>query len=118
MSFRGNIEKITTKNNFYRKVLFTVRNSMQLVVMSLNPGKEIGMEVHPHISQFIRVEKGRGSAIVGRKRYRLKDGVALLIPKGTHHNIINTSRKRKLKLYTVYSPPEHKADKKERVKQD
>jgi len=118
MSFRGDIERLTIKNNFYRKVLFTVPGSMQLVVMSLNPGEEIGMETHPRISQFIRVEKGSGLAIVGRKRYILKDGVAILVPKGTRHNVINTSKKKKLKLYTVYSPPEHKPGKKEKIKED
>lgn len=115
-SFRGDIEKLTKSNTYYRKVIHTVPNSMQLVLMSLKPGEEIGEETHPHISQFIRVEKGRGVAYVGRKKYILKNDVAIIIPKGTKHNVINTSKKSDLKLYTIYCPPEHRPGKKEKMK--
>jgi mannose-6-phosphate isomerase-like protein (cupin superfamily) len=117
-SFRGNIEHLTVRNNYYRKVLFTVPKSMQLVVMSLRPKEEIGSEVHPRISQFIRVESGKGVAKIGRKKYRLSDGVALVVPKGTRHNIINTSSSKPLKLYSIYSPPEHAPDTKEYTKDE
>ena len=107
MSFRTNIEKVTLNNNNYRKVLYTIKNSMQLVVMSLLPKEEIGSEIHSNISQFIRVESGKGVAKIGKKTYLLRDGVAIIIPKGVKHNIINTSKVDKLKLYTIYTPPEH-----------
>lgn len=107
MSFKQNIENLTVRNNNYRKVLYTVKDSIQLVVMSLDPGEEIGVEVHPHISQFIRVEAGRGKAIVGNKVYYLSDGDCVIIPRRKKHNIINTSKTEKLKLYTLYTPPEH-----------
>lgn len=116
--FKTNIESATTRNNYYRKVLFTTR-SMQLVVMSLAPGEDIGMEKHPHTSQFIRVEKGRGKAVLGKRSatvYRLKDNDAVIIPPNTWHNIVNTSKRRPLKLYTIYCPPEHKPQTRQQVK--
>jgi mannose-6-phosphate isomerase-like protein (cupin superfamily) len=82
--------------------------------MSLKPGVEIGEEVHPHTSQFIRVESGHGSAMIDGKRYRLSEGDFLLIPPGSVHNVRNTSRRRELKLYTIYSPPHHPPNLKER----
>ena len=104
--FYGNINTITENNFYFRKVLATTPN-MQLVVMSLNPGEEIGLEIHPYISQFIRVEKGTGIAIMDNESFPLSDGDALVIPLGTQHNIINTSNTEILKLYTIYSPPNH-----------
>ena len=116
--FKGNIERLTTQNTFYRKVLYTVPRKMQLVVMSLPPKTEIGMEVHRTISQFIRVEKGRGVAIVGNRRFRLRDDDAVIIPPGIRHNIINSSPIHHLKIYTIYSPPEHPPNTREKVKID
>jgi|SRR3972149_10146649 len=107
MAFKGNIETLTLKNKFYRKVLYTVSHSLQLVVMSLKPQEDIGMEKHPSTSQFIRVEKGKGIAIIKNKLYHLKNGDSIIIPPNTYHNIINTSCKNPLKLYTIYTPPEH-----------
>jgi mannose-6-phosphate isomerase-like protein (cupin superfamily) len=103
--YRANIEKLTKRNTSYRKVLFTTKQ-MQLVVMSLFPDEEIGTEIHPKTTQFIRIEKGKGVAYINNKTYHLKDGVCIMIPAGTKHNIINTG-KSKLKIYTLYSPPEH-----------
>lgn len=99
------IEKATTENSCFRKVLYTAKNS-QLVVMSLKPGEDIGKEVH-HLDQFIRVEKGKGKAILDNVEHRIEDDFAIVIPAGTEHNIINTGDS-ELKLYTVYSPPNHR----------
>lgn len=104
--FHTNIEKASEENEFFRKVLFTGPHS-QLVVMSLKPLEDIGLETHGHTDQFIRVEHGEGKAILDGKEYKLEDGSAVVIPAGTEHNIVNTSAKEALKLYTVYTPPEH-----------
>lgn len=101
-----NIEKVTKENENFRKVLYTAKNS-QLVVMALKPGEEIGEEVH-NLDQFIRIEKGEGKAILDSVTYDIEDDYAILIPAGTRHNIINTSADKKMKLYTIYSPPEHR----------
>lgn len=98
------IEKATKDNDYFRKVLYTAPNS-QLVVMCLKPGEDIGMEVH-ELDQFIRIEKGEGKAILDGVEHSLEDDWAVVIPAGTNHNIINTGKK-PLKLYTIYSPPEH-----------
>jgi len=105
--FYANIEKETLENENYRKVLYTVKHN-QIVLMSLKPGEEIGMEVHPENDQFFRIEKGRGKAIIDGSEYELEDGVAILVPAGAEHNIINTSETEELKLYTIYCPPHHK----------
>lgn len=105
--FVDNIEKLTLENDFFRKVLFTCSNS-QLVVMSLKPGEDIGEEVHENIDQFLRIEKGEGKAVLNGKETIIKDNWAIVVPAGTRHNIINTSKTESLKLYTVYTPPEHK----------
>jgi len=102
-----NIEKDTLENTDYRRVLFTGRNT-QLVLMTLQPGEEIGLEVHEEHDQFIRVEAGSGSAILNGKKHRLEDGTAVVIPAGVEHNVINTSSNETLRLYTLYSPPEHR----------
>ena len=101
-----NIEKASEENNNFRNVLYTAKNS-QLVVMSLKPGEEIGEEVHD-LDQFIRVEEGEGRAILDGVEHLIEDGSAVVIPAGTSHNIINTSNEKTMKLYTVYSPPEHR----------
>ena len=101
-----NIEKATIDNQFFRKVLYTAKHS-QLVLMSLTPHEDIGEEVH-HLDQFIRIEAGEGKAILNNIEHKISDGSAVVIPAGTRHNIINTSKEKDLKIYTIYSPPEHK----------
>jgi mannose-6-phosphate isomerase-like protein (cupin superfamily) len=105
--FFTNIEKETVENENFRKVLYTSKHS-QLVLMSLKPKEEIGMEVHPENDQFFRIEKGQGKCIIDGNEYELKDGVAIVVPAGAEHNVINTSEIEELKLYTIYSPPHHK----------
>jgi len=105
--FFTNIEKETLENQNFRKVLYTAKHS-QLVLMSLKPGEEIGMEVHPDNDQFFRFEKGQGKCIIDGNEYEIKDGVAIVVPAGAQHNVINTSETEELKLYTIYSPPHHK----------
>jgi mannose-6-phosphate isomerase-like protein (cupin superfamily) len=99
------IEKATLQNENFRKVLNTAKNS-QLVVMSLQPGEDIGSEVHD-LDQFIRVEAGKGKVILDGKEHALEDDWAVVIPAGVEHNVINTSPTEKMKLYSIYSPPEH-----------
>ena len=102
----GRIEKQTLKNNYFRQVLFTGKKA-QLVVMCLQRGEEIGNEVHRRVDQFFRVEKGEAKFIFGNKEeHVVHDGDAVIVPAGTFHNVINTGRG-KLKLYTIYSPPNH-----------
>lgn len=102
-----NIEKETLENNNFRKVLYTGKHS-QLVLMSLGPKEEIGMEVHEENDQFFRFEKGQGKCFIDGNEYDLKDGTAVVVPAGAQHNIINTSEAEELKLYTIYSPAHHK----------
>lgn len=104
--FHDNIEEITIKNKNYREVIATTPN-LQLVLMSLKPNTDIGTEIHPYTTQFIRVESGTGVAIINNEAYDLSDGIAIVIPLNTKHNIINTSKYAHLKLYTIYSPPHH-----------
>ena len=99
-----NIEKKSLENKYFREVLFTGPHS-QLVVMSIAPGDDIGMETHKDVDQFFRVEAGIGRAILNGKEYDLEDGSAVVIPAG--HNIINRSKSDPLKVYTIYSPPNH-----------
>ena len=103
----GPIEKITLNNNYFRQVLFTGKHA-QLVVMCLQPGEEIGNEMHAKVDQFFRIEGGNGKFIFGKKEERLVgDGDAVVVPAGTYHNVINMSPVKPLKLYTIYSPPLH-----------
>jgi mannose-6-phosphate isomerase-like protein (cupin superfamily) len=103
----GPIEKQTLDNNYFRQVLFTGKYA-QLVVMCLQPGEEIGNEVHASVDQFFRIEEGEATFIFGGKeKHQVKDGDAVIVPAGTYHNVINASREKKLKLYTLYSPPNH-----------
>ena len=106
-AFLINIEKATMQNDNFRKVLKTAQNS-QLVVMSLLPGEEIGTEVHD-LDQFIRIESGRGKVILDGQEHKVEDDWAVVIPAGVEHNVINTSDSEKMKLYSIYSPPEHPA---------
>lgn len=100
-----NIEKATEENSNFRQVLYTAKNS-QLVLMSLKPNEEIGAEVHK-LDQFIRIEEGEGKAVLDGVEHNIEDGSAVVIPAGINHNIINTSSEKEMKLYTIYSPPEH-----------
>ncbi len=101
-----NIEQATLANPNFRTVLYTAPHS-QLVVMTIAPGGEIGTEHHEGRDQFIRVEAGHGVAILDGERHALSDGTAVVIPSGTEHNVVNTSPTDPLRLYTIYSPPEH-----------
>ena len=101
----SNIEKETLENENFRKVLYTTHN-VQLVVMSLKPGEEIGTEIHGQ-DQFIRVESATGKSILNGEEHAIEDGTAVVIPAGVEHNIINTSEEH-MKLYTLYTPPHHR----------
>jgi mannose-6-phosphate isomerase-like protein (cupin superfamily) len=104
--FVADIEDRTETNSFFRQVLFTGVHT-QLVVMSLKPGEEIGLEVHHEHDQFFRFEDGEGKVIISGEEYLVRDGFAVIVPAGAEHNVINTSTEKDLKLYTLYSPPEH-----------
>jgi mannose-6-phosphate isomerase-like protein (cupin superfamily) len=104
--FMADIEKATVENTDFRRVLYTGKFS-QLVLMSLRPGEEIGAEVHDDVDQFFRFEEGEGKVIIDNTEYKVKDGSAVVVPSGANHNVINTSKTANLKLYTIYSPPEH-----------
>lgn len=101
------LEKATVTNADFRHVLYTGKNS-QLVLMSLKPGEEIGEEVHEDHDQFFRFEVGQGKVVIDGVEHRVKDGSGVIVPAGARHNVINTSKRSKLRLYTIYSPPEHK----------
>ena len=101
-----NIEDDTLENTDFRRVLYTAKHT-QLVLMSLRENEEIGEEIH-ELDQFIRVEAGQGLAVLDGVAHRLSDGSAVVIPAGTRHNVINVSDTDELKLYTLYSPPEHR----------
>ena len=104
--FATSIEKETKKNSDFRRVLYTGKHS-QLVLMSLKPLEEIGMETHTNIDQFFRFEEGEGKVAIDGVEHKVKDGDAIIVPAGAKHNVTNTSKKIELKLYTIYSPPEH-----------
>jgi mannose-6-phosphate isomerase-like protein (cupin superfamily) len=106
--FYGNIEKLTLNNDYFRQVIFTGKHA-QLVLMSLLPGEEIGNEVHANVDQFFRIEQGEASFVLnnGKETHVAKNSDAVVVPAGTYHNVINASKTFKLKLYTVYSPPNH-----------
>ena len=104
--FCQNIEQATVENTDFRHVLYTGKHS-QLVLMSLKPGEEIGMETHEENDQFFRFEKGEGKVIIDGNEYEVKDGFAVIVPAGAEHNVINASSENDLKLYTIYSPAHH-----------
>ncbi len=106
IGYHGNIEALTLANNNFRQVLFTAPHS-QLVLMSLLPNEEIGMEVHENVDQFFRFEKGSGKVILEGEETIIGNGDVVIVPAGTNHNIINTSATEPLKLYTIYSPANH-----------
>lgn len=105
--FKEDIEKLTLDNDNFRKVLYTSHYS-QLVLMSLAPGEEIGMEVHEENDQFFRFESGRGRVTIDNNEYEITDGDAVIVPAGAEHNVENLSESEDLKLYTIYSPAHHK----------
>jgi len=104
--FVANIEKETVKNTDFRRVLYTGKFS-QLVLMCLKPGEEIGEEVHDDVDQFFRFEEGEGAVVIDGVKHVVKDGSAVVVPSSAKHNVQNTSKTANLKLYTIYSPPEH-----------
>jgi len=104
--FTTDIEKDTLENDNFRKVLYTGKHS-QLVLMTLKPDEDIGEEIHD-VDQFFRIEAGKGKVVINDKETTIKDGSAIVVPAGAKHNIINTSDKDPLKLYSIYSPPHHK----------
>ena len=104
--FKSNIEKDTVGNSNFRRVLYTGKHS-QLVLMNLKPGEDIGEEVHNTIDQFLRFEKGEGVVSIDGVKHKVADGDAVIVPAGAMHNVTNTSKIKELKLYTIYSPPEH-----------
>lgn len=111
-----NIEKLTEENTNFRQVLYTAKHC-QLVVMSVQPNDEIGLEVHEG-DQFLRVESGQGRAVIDGHEQPLESGSAVVVPAGAEHNIINTSATEPLQLYTIYAPPHHKDQTKHVHKQD
>jgi len=106
IGYVGPIEQLTEQNTYFRQVIFTGKYT-QLVVMSLLPSEEIGLETHATVDQFFRIEEGEGKVIMNGEEQTFKAGDALIIPAGTAHNVINTSTVKPLKLYTLYSPPNH-----------
>ena len=103
----ANIEDKTLNNKYFRQILFTTKN-LQLVVMALQPSEEIGEEEHPKVDQFFRIEVGEGKVVMNGVSKDFKAGDVFIIPQGTKHNVINTSKTKFLKLYTIYSPPNHR----------
>jgi len=100
------LEKDTRKNSDFRRVLYTGKHS-QLVLMNIKPGEEIGEETHHDVDQFFRFEKGEGKVTIDGVEHHVKDGDGVIVPAGAKHNVVNTSKRANLKLYTIYSPPEH-----------
>ncbi len=100
------LEKETERNSDFRRVMYTGKYS-QLVLMSLKPGEEIGEETHRDVDQFFRFEKGEGKVIIDGAEHRVKNGDGVIVPAGARHNVVNVSKRMTLRLYTIYSPPEH-----------
>jgi mannose-6-phosphate isomerase-like protein (cupin superfamily) len=107
IGYVGKIEELTLQNDYFRQVIFTAPHS-QLVLMSLNPNEEIGIETHANVDQFFRIEQGEGKVVLNGEEHVFAEGFAIVVPAGTTHNVINTSSDKKLKLYTIYSPANHK----------
>jgi mannose-6-phosphate isomerase-like protein (cupin superfamily) len=116
-SFTTDIEKATEDNLDFRRVLFTGPH-MQLVVMSLKPGEEIGWEVHDSVDQFFRIEGGQAQFQLENGHFDLQEDEVIIVPAGTKHNVVNTSEAEELKLYTIYSPPNHPEGTVHRTKED
>lgn len=107
VGYVGNIEEKTLTNTFFRQVIFTGAHS-QLVVMCLKANEDIGLEVHPNVDQFFRIEEGEGKIVLNGEEHLVKNADAIVIPAGVEHNVINTSPDKEFKLYTIYSPANHK----------
>ncbi len=105
--YKSNIEELTVANSNFRQVLYT-GEQMQLVLMSLKPGEDIGSEIHPDNDQFFRFDAGNGKVVINETEYEVTHGDAVIVPKGAEHNVINTSETEDLKLYTIYAPSHHK----------
>ncbi len=114
--FKGNIEKLTLENDNFRKVLYTGQN-LQLVLMSLEVGEEIGMETHMNNDQFFRFESGVGKCIIDNNEYHVVEGDAIVVPAGAKHNVINTGTTA-FKMYTIYGPPNHEDGTLRKTKKD
>lgn len=104
--YKTDIEKVTLGNNNFRKVLYTARN-LQLVLMSLRAGEEIGEEIHKN-DQFFRFESGKGKVMIDGNEYEVTDGDVIIVPAGSKHNVMNVDSAAPLKMYTIYAPPHHK----------
>ena len=104
--FKSNIEKDTLENKNFRKVLYTGKH-LQLVLMSLKVGEDIGEEIHPNNDQFFRFESGFGKCVIDGHDYKVKEGDVIIVPAGANHNVINTDKTGELKMYTIYGPPNH-----------
>ncbi len=104
--YKGNLEELTLANENFRKVIYTAKNC-QLVLMSLAPGEDIGLETHEGGDQFFRFEMGSGEVVINETKYTVSAGDAVIVPMGAMHNVVNTSQTEKLKLYTLYTPPHH-----------
>jgi mannose-6-phosphate isomerase-like protein (cupin superfamily) len=115
--FAANLEEETKKNTDFRKVLYTGKFS-QLVLMCLKPKEDIGMETHDDVDQFFRFEEGEGVVMIDATQHTVKDGSGVIVPSGAKHNVINTSGTKNLKLYTIYSPPEHQDNVVRKTKQE
>jgi mannose-6-phosphate isomerase-like protein (cupin superfamily) len=105
--FNSSIEQDTLQNSDFRRVVYTAKNC-QLVLMSLPPKEEIGVETHPENDQFLRFEGGNGAVFIDDNKYEVTDGDAVIVPAGARHNVVNLSDTEQLKIYTIYSPPHHK----------
>ena len=105
--FKGNIEKNTFANKNFRKVLYSGHH-LQLVLMTLKPGEDIGAEIHQDTDQVFRFESGLGRCVIDGHKYGVKDGDAIIVPAGAKHNVVNVHKTRALKMYTIYAPPHHK----------
>lgn len=105
--FHIKLESETKNNSDFRRVLYT-NEQIQLVLMSLKPGEEIGLETHPENDQFFRFDAGNGKVVINSNTYEVTDGDAIIVPKGAEHNVINTSETEDLKFYTLYAPAHHK----------
>lgn len=105
--YNDNIEKLTLENKNFRKVLYTAKN-MQLVLMTLKPGEDIGIEVHHENDQFFRFESGEWKVLIDWNEYKVEDWSAIIVPIWSEHNVINTSDSEDLKMYTIYATPHHK----------
>jgi mannose-6-phosphate isomerase-like protein (cupin superfamily) len=115
--FAADLEAETRKNTDFRRVLYTGKFS-QLVLMCLKPGEEIGEETHDDVDQFFRFEEGQGVVVIDGMKHPVKDNSGVVVPSGAKHNVVNTSKTANLKLYTIYSPPEHKDKVVRKTKQD